>query len=401
MPNPYKTLFTAEGSFAFSAFGALARMPISMMGIGLITMLAQTEGSYWLAGAVAATFTFTMAIIAPQISWWVDRSGQSRVLPIVTLISACATLLLLVAVMLNFPNWSFFLLAALSGCMPSMSAMVRARWSALYRGTDKLHTAYSFESVIDEVCFIIGPPISVGLCVSVHPVAGPLLAVIFLLVGVFGFVVQKRTEPEVSLDDSAAHQTAIRLPLIQLLAVALFGLGVIVGAIDVISVAFAKQQGVPIAASVVLSLYAVGSCLAGLVFGALRFTQPLSVQFLYAALVTAVTIIPLFWVTDVWMLSVAMFVSGIFFAPTMIIAMAIVENHVSESKLTESLTWLITGLGIGVATGAAATGWVMDHFDVQTGFYVTYLAAALIAVTALIFAKRQGVKAPQMKTECP
>ena len=72
MANPYREIFSAPGTKAFSGAGLLARMPISMVGIGIITMLAQLRDSYWLAGAVAATFALSMALLAPQISRWVD-----------------------------------------------------------------------------------------------------------------------------------------------------------------------------------------------------------------------------------------------------------------------------------------------------------------------------------------
>lgn len=77
MANPYLELFSAPGSKAFSLAGLIARMPISMLGIGIITMLAQLRGSYWLAGAVAATFAFSMALLAPQISRAVDCLGSA------------------------------------------------------------------------------------------------------------------------------------------------------------------------------------------------------------------------------------------------------------------------------------------------------------------------------------
>src|SRR5690606_40277994 len=50
--------------------------------------------------------------------------------------------------------------------------------------------------------------------------------------------------------------------------------GAIFGAVDVVTVAFAEERGHKAAASVVLSLYALGSCVAGLVFGLLRFAGP-------------------------------------------------------------------------------------------------------------------------------
>ncbi|MCC4106500.1 MFS transporter [Serratia ureilytica] len=382
MANPYLELFSAPGSKAFSSAGLIARMPISMTGIGIITMLSQLRGSYWLAGAVAATFAFSMAILAPQISRLVDRRGQSGVLPYVTALSVLSTLILLLCTHYQAPDWTLFVFAALSGCMPSMPAMVRARWTEIYRGTPRLHTAFSFESVLDEVCFIVGPPISVGLSVALFPEAGPLAAAILLAIGVTIFVSQKRTEPPVHAQQHEHPGSVITLLPMQILALALVALGTIVGTVDVISVAFAEQQGQPAAASIVLSVYAIGSCLAGLLFGAMKIQIPLPRLFLYAALATAITAVPLLLVYDILTLSATVFVAGLFFAPTMIIAMGLVENIVPPSKLTEGLTWMITGLGIGVALGAALAGWVIDEAGVKAGFSVTLIAGLVVLLIA-------------------
>ena len=376
MANPYREIFSAPGSKAFCAAGLIARMPISMTGIGIITLLAQLHGSYWLAGAVAATFALAMALLAPQISRWVDRYGQRRVLPGVATIGVCALLGLLLCSHLGAPNWTLFVFAALSGCIPSMPAMVRARWSELYRGSPKLHTAFSFESVLDEVCFIVGPPISVGLSVGLFPEAGPLLAAILLAVGVTLFVLQRQTEPPVHPRSDAHSGTVLRQGAVVILMMALLGLGTIVGTVDVVSVAFAQHQGQPAAASIVLSVYALGSCIAGLVFGTLKLKTPLPTLFLFGAAATALTVVPLMWVSSIATLAAAMFVAGLFFAPTLITAMGLVENIVPPAKLTEGLTWMITGLGIGVALGAVAGGWVIDAYGARAGFSVS-LAAGL------------------------
>ena len=195
MANPYRELFTAPGARAFVMAGMLARMPISMTGIGLITMLAQLNGGYALAGAVAATFALATAFCAPQVSRLVDRYGQGRVLPIAALTGGGGLLMLLLCTRVQAPTWTLFVFAALAGCMPSMSAMARARWTEIYRGQPQLQTAYALESVLDEVCFIVGPPLSVGLCVVAFPEAGPLAALLALAVGVTAFVLQRSTEP--------------------------------------------------------------------------------------------------------------------------------------------------------------------------------------------------------------
>ncbi|ASC76960.1 MFS transporter [Serratia marcescens] len=382
MANPYFTLFSAPGSKAFSSAGLIARLPISMTGIGIITMLSQVRGSYWLAGAVAATFAFSMALLAPQIARAADRYGQSRVLPYATGVSALALLLLLICTHYRAPDWTLFVFAALAGGMPSISAMVRARWSEIYRGTPQLHTAFSFESVLDEVVFIVGPPIAVGLSVALFPEAGPLAAALLLVAGVSAFAWQKSTQPPVYPRNNQRQRAILAMPSMQILVLALIALGTIVGTVDVISVAFAEQQGQPAAASIVLSVYAGGSCLAGLIFGAIKLPSPLPRQFLYAAFATALTTLPLLWVHNVLTLAAAMFVAGLFFAPTMIVAMGLVERLVPPSRLTEGLTWMVTGLGVGVALGAALAGLAIDAVGIKAGFGVTLTAGLVVLLVA-------------------
>ncbi|GAA0357963.1 MFS transporter [Bowmanella denitrificans] len=383
MSLSYLALFKAPGSSAFTLAGLLARLPLSMMGIGLITMLSQLYDSYWLAGAVAATFTFSMAVLSVQISKWVDRLGQSRVLPLVTAVSVLSVLLLLVVSMYKGPVWLLFVLAATGGAMPSMPAMIRARWTEIYRNTPQLQTAYALESVLDELSFIIGPPLAVGLSVLAFPQAGPLLAAALLALGVMAFIWQKRTEPAIYPPVVKRQSSILMARGMPALILVLLALGVIVGSIDVISVAFAEQLGKPAAASLVLSAYAVGSCLAGLTFGALRLKMSLPAQLVLASLATLLSALPFLWVGQIYQLSLAVFVAGLFFAPAMILAMTMVERLLDPARLTEGLTWLITGLSIGVATGAALAGWVVDSLGTAQGFMLCVAAAGTALLVAL------------------
>lgn len=383
MANPYRELFTAPGSRGFVLAGMIARMPISMTGIGVITMLSQLKGGYGLAGAVAATFALATAFCAPQVSRLVDRFGQGRVLPVAALLGGGALLMLLLCTRLQAPHWTLFLFAALAGCMPSMSAMVRARWTEVYRGQPQLRTAYALESVLDEVCFIVGPPLSVGLCVAAFPEAGPLASVLLLAIGVTAFVLQRGTEPPVHPHQAHHQGSIIRSSNVLLLLLLMIAMGVIVGVVDVVSIAFAQHQGQPAAASIVLSVYAIGSCLAGLAFGALRSKLPLPRMFLYGGVATAVTTLPLLLASNILGLSLAVFVAGLFFAPTLIVAMALVERIVPPARLTEGLTWLVTGLSIGVAIGAAGSGWLVDTFGARSGFWLAIAAGAVVLAAAV------------------
>ena len=384
MFNSYREIFSAPGTKGFSLAGFIARMPISMMGIGIVTMLSQVSGDYWLAGAVAATFTLSSALLAPHISRMADQLGQSRILLPTTGISVFFTILLLLCTKYEAPYWTLFLSALCAGCMPNISAMVRARWTKLYRGSHKLHTAFSFESVVDEICFIIGPVLSVSLSVMFFPEAGPLLSSVFLTIGVCLFTMQKSTEPPVHPRDITNNGTVFKIGSLRVLVFTLIAIGTIFGTIDVVSVAFAEQQGNTVAASFVLSVYAIGSCLAGLIFGTLKLNTPPYNQFLIAVTLSMITMLPLVFVNSITWLVVIVFFAGLSVAPTMIITMGLVEKIVPESKITEGMTWAITGLGIGVSLGSAIAGLVIDNFGAHVGFNVAIIAGGLALTIALL-----------------
>ncbi|CAM5644127.1 MFS transporter OS=Streptomyces fumanus OX=67302 GN=GCM10018772_38190 PE=4 SV=1 [Streptomyces fumanus] len=288
-------------------------------------MVSQLTGRYGLAGALSATLALAAALIGPQVSRLVDQYGQRRVLRPVTLIALAASALLLLAASYRWPDWVLFAACVGIGCVPSLGAMVRARWAALYRGTPHLHTAYSFESVIDEVCFIFGPIISIGLSTAWFPEAGPLLAACFLAVGVFWLTAQRAPSPSRTRARSGGG-SALRAPGLRVLVATFAATGAIFGSVDVVTVAFAEEEGQRPAASVVLAVYAGGSCVAGMVFGLLRTAGAPERRWLLGVCAMAVSMIPLRLVGDLPFLAVALFVAGLSVAPTMIATMSLVGS---------------------------------------------------------------------------
>jgi MFS family permease len=355
-----------------------------MATIGIVAMLSQTHGEYWLAGAVSATFALANAFVSPQVSRLVDRYGQSPVLIPATSLSVAAFAVLMVATRYDWPTWTLFASALLAASMPSMPAMVRARWTELYRDTPKLNTAFAFESVADELVYMAGSALAVGLSVALFPEAGPLASSIFLAVGSAAFIMQRSTEPKVQREAKEGGRSAIGLRPVQIVTFALVAIGTIFGASEVTVIAMSKEFGQPAAASFVLGGYAAGSLVVGLIFGALNLKMPLSRQFAVAIGVAAATTVPLLFVPNIPLLALALFVSGVSISPTFITAFGLIERVVPAAKLTEGITWAMTGIGIGMAIGSAASGWVIDQFGASNGFWVSIVAGATALATALL-----------------
>ncbi|MER6616653.1 MFS transporter [Streptomyces xantholiticus] len=389
MPSPYRAIFATPGTVGFSAAGLLGRMPLSMLGIGIMTMVSELTGRYGLAGTLTATLALSAAVLGPQVSRLVDRHGQRKVLRPATLISLAAVTGLLICAQQGAPDWTLFAFTAVAGCVPSVGAMTRARWASLLQGSPReLHTAYSFESIADEVCFIFGPIVSIGLSTLWFPEAGPLFAAGFMLVGVWWLTAQRATEPRPHPVEQHTGGSALRSPGLQVLVAAFVATGAIFGAVDVVTVAFAEETGHKSAASWVLAVYALGSCLAGAVFGLLNPKGEPGRRWVLGVCAMAVSMIPLQLAGSLPFLAVALFVAGLAIAPTMVTTMALVEAHVPRSKLTEGMSWTSTGLAVGVALGSAAAGWVVDARGAAAGYAVPGVAGALAAGVAFLGYRR-------------
>ncbi|CAM5569170.1 hypothetical protein MAUB1S_09552 [Mycolicibacterium aubagnense] len=384
MRNPYGEIFRVPGAKGFAAAAFFARLPIAMAPIGIVAMLSQARGEYWLAGAVSATFALTNAFAAPQISRWIDRLGQTAVAAPTTIISVIAFLTLLAATHYDWPSWTLFVSAFLAAAMPSVPAMVRARWTEKFRDRPELNTAFAFESVADELVYIAGASLSVGLSVALFPEAGMLASTLLLAFGMAAFILQRASEPKVRQSEHGTSGSAIMLRPVQIITLALIFVGAIFATAEVSSVAITKELGQPTAASLVIGVYAAGSFVVGLIIGALNLQAPKQQLLALSIAIVALTTLPLLVADTVPLLALAVFVSGVAISPTFIMAFGLIERRVPEAMLTEGITWVMTGIGIGMALGAFVAGWVVDNYGAQNGFWVSVAAGTISFVIVLL-----------------
>lgn len=383
MTQHYREIFAVPGVLGLVVSGTIARLTYAMMGIGIITMLVMQTDHYGLAGTVAGTFTLSSALIAPRVAKFVDSHGQRRVLPWVTAFSTLMLLSLVAAAYLAAPALILYLLAVLAGTMPSMSAMIRARWAAMFRDSHHLHTAFSLDTVLAEITFIVGAPLAIALSSGLFAEAGPLIAVLLQILGVTAFLMQRKTEPKVVAGGGSDGSSVLRTPGLATIVLVLLTMGVMGGTIDVSAVAFANEHHWPTAASIMLAAYALGSILSGLMFGGLRLSISMPKQFFIGTLLTALTMVPTVFSHTVFALVATLFVAGISYAPTMIVALNIGSKIIAPGRITEGLTWMMTGISVGVAVGAGLAGAVVDHYGARAGL-VLGTSAGFIMLIVLV-----------------
>ncbi|MCW2583025.1 MAG: Major facilitator superfamily 1, partial [Klenkia sp.] len=361
--SPYARIFTVPGSRAFSFAGWLARVPMSTVGLGSVLLVAGETGSYGLAGAVAGTLSLAFAVGSPQWARGMDRLGQGRVLVWASIAYLVLGLSFASAVVLDAPRWSWFVLAALAGaCGANVGAAVRARWSHALDDADDRQTAFAFESVVDEVVFVVGPPSITFLAALVAPPAGFVVGLVVGVSGAFWLARQEATQPPVAetAPGERRSRASVLSPTLVVVATAYLAVGTVFGAMDVVVVGFAELQGAPVLAGVALAAYAGGSLVSGLAYGVVRLPGTLVARFVACAVFFGVAAQGLLLVGSLPWLVAAAFLAGLAIAPVLVSGMSLVESRVDRRALNEGLTWTSTGLTLGVTGGAALAGAAVD-----------------------------------------
>lgn len=391
MLKPYVHLMRRPGARAFFVAGIVGRMPISMLGLGIVILIARESGSYGLAGAVSGVGVVAGALTGPVQGRLVDRWGQRLLLLVGTVLCTVALAGLLVAVRADAPSWVLYVISFVAGgTRPQVGSFVRARWTHLLGRGRALQTAFALEAVGDEVVFILGPVLVTALATQISPYAALAAAGALGLGGGIWLAALRASDPP---GRGAADGTEkAPLPWLSLLLLSIIGLGLgaTLGSAEVVTVAFTAAEGQPGMSGVVLAVWALGSMLAGLWYGSVHWKAPVERRLLIGTIALAITLAPLPWVGNILVLGAVLFGAGLTIAPTMVAVTACIEEWVPPQRLTEAITWTVTGLLLGVAPGNAAAGHAVDVWGASDAYWVPVISGitcALIASVAVTFAR--------------
>jgi MFS family permease len=387
--RPYRELFATPGGLAFSSAGFVARMPISMIGLGIVLLVVAHSGRYGLAGTISAVFALVNALSAPAIARLVDRLGQRRVLGPTVVLHSIWLVAFIVLVSEDAPTWTLFGTVIAAGVFePSVGSLVRARWGHVLGSGPRLQTAYSFESVLDEVVFVLGPLLVTVLATQVSEQAGLVAALVLLLVGSFALTAQRSSEPPASPGHEHGRRSALTTPGLLLVLALMFFLGGVFGAAEISIIGFADQVGHKALAGPLLACYAGGSMVAGILYGAVHWKWPLARRLLVGSLAMTVTVAALPFIHSTGVLAPWLFVAGLGIAPTLITSFSLVERLVPAAQLTEGLTWATTGIVVGFACAQPITGRLVDERSAREAFTVGAVSGVLAVLICLIGYRR-------------
>lgn len=395
MFSGYLTLFRTPGGLRFSIPGLIARMPISMDSLALIFIVVAVSDSYAIAGALSATASVVIAFATPHWSRVADRIGQSAMLVRVIPVKVFAFCVFTVLVLNETPVWTWFVAIIITEAFSvNTGGLVRRRWLHVL-SPDKsttaedeqdrhvVNTAYSFEALMDEVVFILGPIIVTACATTIAPAAGIISGIIFLAVGVPLFVMQKDTEPPANPKREVdPHPAVIRNKRVQAVVLPTTLLGGFFGSIAIVTVAFAEARDQAALSGVLLAIWAAGSAVAAIMNGLIKWRLTSATRFLIFLLALTILSIPMLFVHSITWLAVALFFNGFAIAPLVINAYGVAEGAVPPEQITETLTWVVAGMPMGGALASALSGQIIDRFGADIAYWVPlgFMIAACAAI---------------------
>jgi len=398
----YRDLLRTPGALVFFIATIIGRIPMPMRPLGTILMIEELTGSYGLAGSVGAATTLVAAMASPRLGALTDRYGDRPVLLWTLLAHTVGIAGLILAVYVGLPAFLYFGFSAIIGLstmpFPSLS---RARWATTLGPGPALEKAYALESIATEIGFILGPIIVVPLAIGVFPSAGLLAVILFVAIASVTLAMQPRhAEHETRAagvgrgGGAEDDRSVIGNRGVQILVTSLFSLGVIFGAVELMIVAFAEEQGSPGAASYLAATFAFGSMVAAIITGSRGWSTPPQRRFVISSVALTFTTIPILLANSIPFMAVAVFLTGLGIAPTMIAANTVVEGLAARRRLNEAFAWLGSAIASGVAIGSIISGIVIDAFGTRGGQAVGVVAGGIAMVVVLAGANRLRRRSP-------
>jgi len=387
---------SAPGAFRVFAISIVARLPLTMLSIGLLVHTRHLTGSFAAAGIVTGAYGVALGVGGPLLGKLVDRRGQTAVL--VAGAAAGALLLGVIAVMPAgiSPAILVALACGIGLAEPPIGACVRTLFPGLLDDPAAVRAAYAADASASELTWIAGPPLALGLGAVWSTGSALAFAGLVLLVSTLAFALQPASRawrPEAAAGPRP-RGGSLRTPAMRTLVVALVAVGVLFGAVEVGVTAATHALGSTAAAGPLLGVWGAGSLVGGLLASRLGGGAHGAGGLALVLIALTVGHLALTAVTgSVIALAAVLLVAGAAIAPTYAIVYGMVDAAAPAGTVTEAFAWLATAIAIGAAAGAAAAGSLADHAGPVATFALAGAAGAVAVLLAL--ARSATLSGPQ------
>jgi MFS family permease len=362
----------------------IARLPIGINSLAIVLSMRAQTGSFSAAGLAAGLHALAFALANPFQGRIIDRRGPRGAVPQLIAFHAC-TMVLFIVLLPVAPAGVLVVIAALAGLgQPAWSAILRAMWPRLLRSESLVTTAFALDSTLMELVFVAGPLLVAAAVAVASPQAALVASVALVVLGTTLLLASpavRAWEPEIH--DSRGPFGALVSPGLRTLVLASIPIGLAFGAFEISLPAFAEDHGNRGDAGVLIALWAVGSGVGGLAYGAREWHSSLVQRWLVLSPILAVALLVPVVSGSMVAMALLLLPAGALIAPTLATSSQLLGVLAPPGMSTEAYSWGPTALVIGVSAGNALGGAVIEGSGWAAAVVLAAAAAALGATIAL------------------
>jgi MFS family permease len=381
---------TGWGYFPVAFIG---RLPFAMMIVGILTVVATVRDSVAEAGLAAACAGIGTAIVGPIVGSFADRFSQRAVLLAGSGLSILAVLGLLALVVSAAPIAAVAAVAFVAGgTTPQVAPFSRSRlvgFAGLARSATKRERAVSmvmsYESVMDEASFVIGP-VLVGILTTLIAPWAPLVAgAVVTATIVVAFALHhsgRAAQPALSADAPAVG--SVFSPRILMLAAGMLLVGGVFGSILTALTEFMTGLGAGEQTGIVYGAMSVGAIVVAVSVAALPRGFTLTARWIAFATLGLAGAVTLALSSSLVGVIVALFLSGCGIGAVLVALFSLGAQAAPRGRSTTVLTTLQSTLVVGQALATAGGGLAAQAHGAAAGFWITAaITTALVLLAAL------------------
>lgn len=381
----YLDVLRTPGVARVTLFAATGRLPFAIVPLSIILLMREQGYHYGQIGAVVGAEALAVGVTAGFVGRLVDRVGRREVILVTGAVTSLVLCAEAVAILSGARVWLLVTLAALQGAtIPPISASMRSLWSQLVPD-ETLETAYAFDAIQLELVFVVGPLIAAGLATALTAALGLFLCAGFYVVAAIGFATApgaRSAAPEEHLERTRAG--ALRSGGMRTLVFAGAITAIAFGGLEVALPAFAEAEGSRGAVGPLITLWALGSVIGGLWYGARSWDSSVEKRFLVLMALLALGSAPLPFAPSIGVMAVLLVFTGLALAPLATTEYALVDRLAPPGTETEAYSWQIVSNVMGAAAGSFIAGLLAEKVSVEWALATAGIACAAGFVVAVL-----------------
>ncbi len=363
----------------------LGRLPTAMIIIGVLTLVVATTRSVAIAAYCSAAFAIANGIGNVAIGRLTDKFGQRT--PILVIAPLNVIFLLLIVWLAPTQPATITLVAnsaAIGITTSPIGPLARVRWYPI-ASARQLPAAMSWETVNDELIFVLGPAAVGIIAAAITPGAPMVVAAILVATCVIPFAMSRHARgPSIAKDGSASPSflhivRRVRTPILSMVFMGMF-----FGAMQTSVTAFAESNGLQGLGGLIYATMGLSAAVTALIAVAIPARFTFVSRILVGGLGLLVGAAACTLATSGVTLSLMLFIAGIFIGPIGVSIFTLAGKWAPVGGDGVANTVIVSANVLGVAAASAVVGAILET-NIDYGFYASALfGVAMTAVAATV-----------------